>query len=505
MKICRIGERPLRAADIVAVAREGAQVKIARKLVAKLRIARRAVETAVARGERVYGLTTALGAAVDTSLDIGDLADFQRRTLRARMVGVGSSLPKDVTRALLMARLAGLARGASGVSPAILQAIADVLNAEITPIVPSIGSVGAADLAPLAHAFAVLIGEGEAEFKGRVLPGLEALAAAKLSPVVLGPKDAIALINANAASVGPGALVIADAEITLKAMIGALALSLEAFRGNTSPIDPRAVALRPTPGLREVARHLRELLAGSDLEKPQGARRLQDPLSFRSGAAVLAALADALERARAAIELELQGAGDSPAVMDNDRSILSTAGFDVTHLSLAFETLGLALAQAAGASFWRIVKLMNAQLTGLPRFLTPRGASRTGFGTLQKTAASLEAEIRRLAQPAMLFSGPVADGVEDVASMAPRVVAKTAEAFGHMTRLAAVELMVAAQALDLRAPKRIAPRIAALKAKIRSVIPKLDEDRPTGRDVEALAILIKSGKFREFDDGTATS
>ena len=228
-------------------------------------------------------------------------------------------------------------------------------------------------------------------------------------------------------------------------------------------------------------------------------------MSFRSGAAVLAALAHALERARAAIELELQGAGDSPAVMDNDRSILSTAGFDVTHLSLAFETLGLALAQAAGASFWRIVKLMNAQLTGLPRFLTPRGASRTGFGTLQKTAASLEAEIRRLAQPAMLFSGPVADGVEDVASMAPRVVAKTAEAFGHMTRLAAVELMVAAQALDLRAPKRIAPRIAALKAKIRSVIPKLDEDRPTGRDVEALAILIKSGKFREFDDGTATS
>ncbi len=246
----------------------------------------------------------------------------------------------------------------------------------------------------------------KAEFKGRVLPGLEALATAGLSPVVLGPKDAIALINSNAASVGTGALVIADAEATLDAMLAALALGLEAFRGNTSPIDSRAVALRPVPGLPEVARRLRKLLAGSDLEKPEAARRVQDPLSFRSGAPVLAGLADALARARAAIELELAGAGDNPAIVDNDGSILSTAGFDVTHLALAFETLGLALAQAAGASFWRIVKLMNAGMTDLPRFLTPRGASRTGFGTVQKTAAALEAEIRRLAQPAMLFSGP---------------------------------------------------------------------------------------------------
>jgi histidine ammonia-lyase len=500
MSICRLGDHPLRIAELVAVARHGARVKLAPKLVAKLGIARGAIEQALARGEKVYGLTTALGAAVDTALDATDLADFQRRTLRARMVGVGDALPKEATRALLIARLAGLARGASGISPSIPQAIADLLNAGVTPVVPAIGSLGAADLAPLAHAFAVLAGEGEAEFKGRVLPGLEALASAGLSPVVLGPKDAIALINANAASVGTGALVITDAETTLDAMLAALALSLEAFRGNTSPIDSRAVALRPVPGLTEVAWRLRKLLAGSELKKPEAARRVQDPLSFRSGAPILAALADTLARARTAIELELEGAGDNPAIVDNDGSILSTAGFDVTHLALAFETLGLALAQAAGASFWRIVKLMNAGLTDLPRFLTPRGASRTGFGTVQKTAASLETEIRRLAQPAMLFSGPVADGIEDMASMAPRVVAKTAEAFTHMSRLAAVELMVAAQALDLRAPARVAPKIAAIQAKIRAVVPKLNEDRPTGLDVEALAREIRSGRL----SGTAS-
>ncbi|MBV9518758.1 MAG: aromatic amino acid lyase, partial [Hyphomicrobiales bacterium] len=267
----------------------------------------------------------------------------------------------------------------------------------------------------------------------------------------------------------------------------------EAFRGNTSPIDARAVALRPTPGLIAIAKRLRELLAGSDLAKPGAARRVQDPLSFRSGAPILAALGDALQQARSAIELELRGAGDNPAIVDDKGAILSTAGFDVTHLALTFETLGLALTQAAGASFWRIVKLMNAPMSGLPRFLTPRGASRTGFGTVQKTAASLEAEIRRLAQPAMFFSGPVADGIEDIASMAPRVVAKAAEAFEHITRLAAVELMVAAQALELRSPARVAPRITALKTKIRSVVPTLDEDRPTGRDVEALAREIRAG------------
>ena len=265
------------------------------------------------------------------------------------------------------------------------------------------------------------------------------------------------------------------------------------FAGISSPIDARAVALHPTPGLIAIAQRLRELLSGSDLEKHGAARRVQDPLSFRSGAPILAALGDALRQARVAIELELRSAGDNPAIVDDKGAIFSTAGFDVTHLSLAFETLGLALTQAAGASFWRIVKLMNAGMTGLPRFLTPRGASRTGFGTVQKTAASLEAEIRRLALPAMFFSGPVADGIEDVASMAPRVVAKTAEAFDHVMRLAAVELMVAAQALELRSPARVAPRIAALKTKIRSVVPKLDEDRPTGRDIEALAKEIRAG------------
>jgi histidine ammonia-lyase len=491
-----VGARAFGIAELVAVARHGTRLELAPEVGPRLAAARSILEEAAARGDKVYGLTTGLGAAADTPLDATDHASFQRRAIRARMVGVGEAFPKEEARALLAARLAGLVKGASGIGPAIPQAIVDLLNSGVTPIVPKLGSVGAADLAPIAHACAVLIGEGEAEYGGRVMPGAEVLAAAGLEPVELGPKDALALINSNAASVGPGALAIADAERLLDTSLAALALSLEAFRGNLSPFSAEAVALRPTPKLEEISSRLRSLLAGSELETAGAARRLQDPLSFRSGAAILAGLADAAAHARGAIEVELDGASDNPAITKLG-TILPTANFDVTHLALAFETLGLALAQAAAASFWRSVKLMSTAMSGLPRFLTPHAGSHSGFSAVQKTAASLEAEIRRLAQPAMLFSGPVADGIEDMASMAPRCVAKTAQALSLMSRLVALELMVAAQALDLRGVAIRAPAVADLKSKVRSIIPKLDDDRPTGPDIEALAKALRGGILAE--------
>ena len=490
-----LGERPLRVADLVAAARQGARVELSPLLGPRLEAARAALAEAAARGDKVYGLTTGLGAAADTPLAAADLAAFQRRALAARMVGVGEAMSPEQTRALMIARLAGLAQGASGITSSIPQAIADLLNAGVTPIVPSIGSIGAADLAPLAHAFAVLVGEGWAEYRGRRMAGAEALAAAGLEPVSLGPKDALALVNANAASIGMGTLALADAERLLDASLAALALGLEAFRGNLSPFGEEAVALRRTPCLEEVSLRLRTWLSGSELERQGAARRLQDPLCFRSGAHVLAAFADAAAHLRRAVELELDGAGDNPAVTQGARAIVSTAGFDATHLALALETLGLALAQAAGASFWRSAKLMNAAMSGLPRFLTPHGGSRSGFSAVQKTAASLEAEIRRLAQPALLFPAPVADGVEDVASMAPRCAAKVALALAHMSRLVALELIVAAQALDLRALPRTAPALARLLESIRVVVPRLDEDRPAGPDIEALAEELRAGRL----------
>ncbi|HEX2114780.1 MAG TPA: aromatic amino acid lyase, partial [Alphaproteobacteria bacterium] len=360
----------------------------------------------------------------------------------------------------------------------------------VHPLVPATGSIGAADLSPLAHTGLVLLGQGLAEHEGEILEGAHALAAAGLQPVTLGPKDGIALLNCNAASTGPGALVLADARAVLDALDSAAALSFEGFRANVSPLDPRLQALRPAPGQAETAARLTELLDGSLLWKPGAARRVQDPLGFRCVAQVNGAARVALHGAIEAVEIELNGAGDNPAVLYESGEILSNANFDVTALALAFEALGQALAQAANLSVMRLFKLMSPAFNDLPRFLTPIGKANNGFATTQKTAAALEAEIRHLALPVSLHVAPVADGVEDYAPMTPRVVAKTGEIVERLRLLTALELIAAAQAIDLRKLDTVGKGAREAHAMVRSVCAFLDEDRPLGPDIEAVAARI---------------
>ena len=261
-----------------------------------------------------------------------------------------------------------------------------MLERGVHPRARRIGTLGEADLAPLAQLFLPLVGQGEAELDGAVLPGAEALRRAGIACPAFGPKDAIALLNANAFSVGIAALAHHDAALALEALTAAGALSLEAFRANLSPLDPRVGALRPAPGQMEASQRLLRLLAGSDLMDTKNARRVQDPLSFRCLAPVMGAAFDQLARADAAIDADLNGAGDSPAVLADDGEMLSTVNFDTTALALAFEGLGLALSHAAAIAVFRIAKLMSPGFSDLPRFLTRHGGSRTGFATVQKTA-----------------------------------------------------------------------------------------------------------------------
>jgi histidine ammonia-lyase len=481
--------------DVVAVAR-GAAVALGPDVEARLAAARAVVDRHAGAEKPVYGLTTGLGAAVDTRLAAGEMAEFQGRAIAARAVGVGEPLPTPEVRAMLFVRLAGLARGAAGVSPEVALAIRDMLNAGVHPLVRATGSLGEADLAPLAQAFLPLVNEGEAELGGERLPGPEALCRAGIAAPELRPKDAIALLNANAQSVALAALALHEADLALEAATAAGALSLEGFRANLSPIDPRAVALRPAPGQMAASRRLRALLAGSDLYENGRARRVQDPLSFRCLAPVLGAAAEALAAARRAVEADLDGAGDSPAVLA-DGDMLSTVNFDTTALALAFEALGLAASHVAAAAVFRIAKLMSPAFSDLPRFLTRRGGSHTGFATAQKTAAALEAEIRHLALPVGALTAPVADGVEDYAPMTPRVVVKTREILRRLALLAAVELVVAAQAVDLRDRIRLGRGTQRIHRFVRARIAPLDDDRPTGPDFERVAGAIKDGELAE--------
>lgn len=487
-----LGDIRVDIGTVARVSRQGASVQFTEA--ARQRIAAdRAVVDRLARGELpIYGLTTGLGAAVDTPLPPEDIALFQTRAVLARSVGVGPRLPREMVRAAMFARLAGMAAGGSGVSAAVAEGLLALLNAGVHPVVPSIGSIGAADLAPLAHMALPLIGMGEAEYRGAVMPAGEALRLAGLRSLELGPKDGLALINSNAASAGAGALVLCDTELALKSLDLSAALSLEGFRANLSPLDPRAQEVRPVPAQAAAASRLSAILAGSDLWQAGSARRVQDPLSLRCISPVHGAALDAIDYARRAVEAEFNGSGDNPVVIARDGVMLSTANFDATGLALGFELLGQALAHSAGLCGGRTMKLLSPRFSGLPRFLTPRGQTRTGFGTVQKTVAALEAEIRHLALPASLGVHAAADGVEDHATMLPRVVAKTGEILKRLHWLVAVELMVAAQALDLR-PARLGEPLRAVHAALRAVVPKLEEDRVLGPDIERIASLVESG------------
>jgi histidine ammonia-lyase len=490
-----LGAHPIGIDDVVAVARGNGRVELAPSVRQRVETDRAVVER-LAQGEApVYGLNTALGAAVGTRLPPAEIAAFQARALRARNVAVGPHLPRDAVRAIMLARLSGMAAGGSGISPPLLEAWAKLLNAGVLPLVPAHGSIGAADLALLAPIALVLIGEGEVELEGRRMSAAEALAQLGLSPLPLGPKDALALINSNAGSVGPGALALADARATLGALDAAAALSLEGFRGNPSPLDSRASEARPAPGQTEAATRLRALLEGSELWRAGVARRVQDPLCYRCAAPVHGAALSAFYRAQRTVEVELNGSGDNPLVLPADGAMISTANFDLTALTLAFEALGLALAHLARISGERALKLLDPVFSDLPRFLTPIGPTRTGFASVQKTVATLEAEIRHLAQPASLGVMIAANGVEDHASLAPRVVTKTAEMVQRLRWLAAIELMVAAQAIDLRGVALGAP-MQHIHDAVRAKVPKLEEDRVLGPDIETIAELIGKGELR---------
>jgi histidine ammonia-lyase len=483
-----LGRRPIAIADVVAVARAGAPVRLAANVAQRLVKARRTIDKAANAERAIYGLNTGLGAAVDTALAVDEMLAFQRRVIRARAVGVGGELGGDEVRAMLFVRLAGIAQGASGLSPPLAGVLRDMLNRNVQPRVRRIGTLGEADLSPLAQAFLPLVQND----------GL--LKRAGIKQPLLGPKDAIALLNSNAHGVGSGALALHDAHLVLEAQAIAGALSLEAAGANLSPIDRRAVALRPAPGQHEASQRIRSLLQGSKLLKSKTPRRVQDPLSFRCLAPVQGAAFEQLAQASRSLSVELNGAGDSPAVLA-DGVVVSTVNFDTTALALAFEGMGQALSHCAALAVFRIMKLMSPGFSGLPRFLTPRSeGARTGFATVQKTASALEAEIRHLALPVGPMTAPVADGVEDYAPMTPRVVDKTREIVSRLARLTAVEMVVAAQAIDLQgkpAPRRDTLGRGTRKAfaLIRKHVARLDDDRPTGVDFERLAGALLAGEF----------
>jgi len=488
--------RDLTPATLAQAAGGALEIRLAPQALERMAAGHRVVARLLAENRPVYGLNTGLGARVGHRLPVETLADFSRLTVRGRSNAVGPPLPPEMARAVMIVRLNGLLLGGSGAAPGVAESLASVVNAGLVPLIPAIGSIGAGDLCVLAHLALALIGEGRFLVDGEPRPAAATLAGAGLEPLVLGPKDGLAICNASAFSAARSALALDAAEQLLAAAQIAAALSLEGFRGNLTPLDPRIVAARPAPGQQEAAAGLLRLLDGGALLEPGAARRLQDPISLRCVAQVHGSLIAALGFARPAVEAELNGAADNPLVLIDDQEILSTGNFHTPALALAMETLGQALAQTAALSVGRSVRLLVERHSGLPANLTRHGPTQSGFAPLTKVAEALLQEIRHQSLPAPLELRAGADGVEDDLTNAPLAAGKVLEIVWRMRLVLAIELLVAAQAIDLAAVARLGRGTEAAHQAVRGSVASLDQDRPHGLDVEALqAALLESGRL----------
>jgi len=494
-----IGAGTLRIADVAAVARHRAPVRLHPDALPLLGRGRALVDALDRSGQAVYGITTGVGKLKDTFIPPDERRQLQRNLILSHAAGVGAPLPEAETRAILLLLAASLARGHSGVRAAVVDLIVGCLNRGVLPIVPERGSVGASgDLAPLAHVALCLIGEGEAVLDGERLPARRALAQAGLLVVTLEAKEGLALLNGTHLMAGLGALRVDEAERLAKLADVAGAMSLEALMGTDAAFDARIHALRPHPGQLASAANLRRLTARSGIiASHRDCTRVQDPYSLRCMPQVHGAAREAVGFARAIIERELNSVTDNPLLFLDDGAelggvVLSGGNFHGQPLALALDTLAIGVTQLAGISERRIDRLVNPLTNeGLPPFLSPQGGLHSGYMIAQYTAAALVSDCRAWSHPASVDSVPTSALQEDYNSMGAGAAHKAHQVLAHACQVLAIELLLAAQALDLRGPLVPGEGTRAALAVVRSHIPPLTGDRYLKPDLDAALELCR--------------
>lgn len=505
-KPCVIDGSALTPEMVESIARAGARVRVPREAAARLRASRRVVEDALTDGEAHYGINTGFGSLSRRRIEGEDLRDLQRNLVRSHAAGVGEALPEDVVRAMMVLLAASLARGLSGVRPVVVERLADLLNAGVTPLVPEVGSVGASgDLAPLAHVALALIGEGSVIRHGIAVPSARALGEAGIEPLALEAKEGLALINGTHLMAARGALLVQDFDRLFGAAVAACGLSIDACRATDEFLDERVYKARRQPGPAEVAARLRRVLEGSQIipSHVENDPRVQDPYSLRCAPVVLGAALDAARSVRAVVEAELGAVTDNPLVFASGRrgskspSIVSAGNFHGMPLAIPLDLLAIAVSHVAGISERRVYYMLAAPdpELRLPPSLSPRPGLHSGLMIAQYTAAACCNEIIGLATPASVANIPTSSGMEDYNSFGPRAAAKAARAVDLASRVIAVELLCAAEGVETHRPLRSGRGAERVLAFVREVVPKLEADRPLSPDIEALASRVRSGVF----------
>lgn len=507
MSELRLGDRPLTLERIAQVARASCPVRLGDDARRHMQRAHEVVSTIVRQGDQapaVYGVNTGFGFLADVRISAEQIRDLQRNLVRSHAAGVGPALPRDVVRAMVLLRAQVLATGHTGVRVEVAEQLLELLNRGVHPVIPSQGSVGASgDLAPLAHLALVLIGEGRAELGGAILDGGEALVRAGLAPLTLEAKEGLSLVNGTQLMTATGALALLDAEQSAHLADVAGAMSLEALKGTPRAFDPRIQAARPHPGQGTSAANLTRLIAGSAIAvSHRDCRKVQDPYSLRCMPQVHGATRDALAYARRVVECEAGAATDNPLVfvdaIADQGELISGGNFHGQPVAMALDFAAIAVAELADIAERRIEQLVNPHLSsGLPPFLVQESGLNSGFMIAQVTAAALVSENKVLAHPASVDSIPSSAGREDHVSMGAHAARKLARIVDNVRNVQAIELLCAAQGVELRAPLRPGPALAAVHHAIRQVVPFYDRDRPLHRDIEAVRRLVDEGTLLE--------
>jgi histidine ammonia-lyase len=499
---------PLSLRDLVDVARDRAKVEVGDAARQRMAASRALVERLDAAGGPVYGVNTGFGALADRVIPADQRIELQRAILRSHSAGVGAPLPAEVVRGMLLLRARSLTAGHSGVRESLPEAICALLNAGVTPWVPEHGSVGASgDLAPLAHAASVLVGEGWVDDgQGGRRGATEALAEAGIEPITLGPKEGLALINGTEGMTAILALAIHDAEALLVALDCACGMTVEALLGTPRVFDADVVALRPAPGQQASAANLRALLEGSPIVASHRSSHhaVQDAYSLRCAPQVHGAARDVLAFCRQTVEREMASVVDNPVVLADRGALFSTGNFHGQALAYAADLVASLAADTAAISERRTNRLLDpSRSRGLPAFLSPAPGLNSGLMMAQYTAASCVTQLRQTATPYAVQSLDTSGGQEDHVSMGFAAALRSRRSLELLRQVVAVEVVCAAQALELRAPLHPGPATSALLASLRGRVAHLDADRPLAPDLEAAADWLRSGGWRQAAESAA--
>lgn len=498
MNLC-INDMPLTLQDLRAVWEESLQVTIGASAGQKIAASAAVIRDVLAKGEQVYGVNTGFGQLAQVRISDDDLAQLQVNLVLSHAVGVGPLLPDSIVRLTMVMKIMALAQGNSGARLELVNSLCALVSNDIYPCIPSKGSVGASgDLAPLAHMAGALIGAGDVRVNGVQMPASDALVNAGLAPLVLAPKEGLALLNGTQVSTALALAALFRSERLLSAAVVAGALAADAIKGSDTPFDARIHEVRGHAGQIAVAKRLRELMLGSEIRASHvDCSRVQDPYSIRCQPQVLGACLDVMRHVAGVLNTEANAVTDNPLVFVDTGEILSGGNFHAEPIAFAADYLALAIAEIGSLSERRTALLIDSHLSGLPAFLVENGGLNSGYMIHQVTSAALASENKSLAHPASVDSIPTSANQEDHVSMATFAANRLHTMLDNSANIVAIELLASAQGIEFHRPKRSSEVLEGVVARIRASSPACTQDRSMAADIAEVADLIEAGVFVE--------